>query len=208
SSNGSSAGASAPSTTVSKNNSGLNQVRNTVANSPGSTAPNGQHGPGRGQESRGHTSAAWWLVAIPVVIVVALGGLVGARLLVRRRRRSRRRDPTRDPAERITGAWAEVLDALAPFDTSVSALTPTEVTVEARKAAGDAEAPIRSLGSLVDLSVYAGASDDTSASAAWEMSDTAVIALRQAVPAGLRIRYLATGGPRRNDRLAGARRTP
>ena len=45
--------------------------------------------------------------------------------------------------------------------------------------------------------MYAGTGDDGAATAAWEMSDTAVLALRQAVPAGLRIRYLATGGPRR-----------
>ncbi|MDQ2723903.1 MAG: DUF3488 and transglutaminase-like domain-containing protein [Actinomycetota bacterium] len=208
SSNGSAAGASAPSTTVSKNNTGLNQVRNTVANSPGSTAPSGQHGPGKRHGGAGHSSGAWWVLAIPIVIVTALGGLVGARLLIRRRRRSRRRDPALAPAQRITGAWAEVLDALAPFDPAVSALTPTEVTVEARKAAGDAEAPVRSLGSLVDLSVYAGRGDDSSATAAWEMSDTAVIALRQAVPAGLRIRYLATGGPRRRDSPAGTRPAP
>lgn len=197
SSNGSANGASAPSTTVTKNDTGLNQVRNTVVNSPGSTAPNGQQGPGRGHGARGNRSQAWWLLAIPVVIGVAGGGLVGGRLLARRRRRSRRRDPALAPAKRITGAWAEVLDALAPFDAAVSALTPTEVTVEAGKAAGDAEAPVRSLGALVDLSVYAGTGDDDDATAAWEMSDTAVGALRQAVPAGLRVRYLATGGPRR-----------
>ncbi|MDQ2725922.1 MAG: DUF3488 and transglutaminase-like domain-containing protein, partial [Actinomycetota bacterium] len=206
SSHGPAAGGSTPSTTVSKNNAGLNQVRNTVANSPGSTAATGQHGPGRGHGGQGHASQAPWLLAIPLVIVVAVGGLVGARVMARRRRRSRRRDPALLPAQRITGAWAEVLDALAPFDPAISALTPTEVTVEARRATGDAEAPVRSLGSLVDLSVYAGAGDDTSASAAWEMSDTAVTALRQAIPTGLRIRYLATGGPRRSDRPAGDKR--
>ena len=56
SSKGAGAGASAPSTTVSKNDTGLNQVRNTVANSPGTAAPNGQHGPGRGHGATGHAS--------------------------------------------------------------------------------------------------------------------------------------------------------
>ena len=145
SSRGPAAGGSAPSTTVSKNNAGLDRVRSTVADSPASTASTGPPGPGRGHGGRGQSSQAPWLLAIPLVIVVALGGLVGGRVLARRRRRSRRRDPALAPAERITGAWAEVLDALAPFDPAVSALTPTEVTVEAGKATGDAEAPVRSL---------------------------------------------------------------
>ncbi|MDQ6782928.1 MAG: DUF3488 and transglutaminase-like domain-containing protein [Actinomycetota bacterium] len=205
SSNGSAGGGAASSTTVSKNDAGLNQVRGTVANSPGSTATNGGHGPGHGAGAQPR-SKAWWLLAIPVVIVIVISGLVGTRLLIRSRRRARRRDLALPPADRITGAWAEVLDALAPFDTAISALTPSEVTAEAAKAAGGAGAPVRQLGSLVDLSVYAGVGDDGTASAAWEMSDAAVSALRQAVPAGLRIRYLATGGPRRTtaDRPAPA----
>jgi transglutaminase-like putative cysteine protease len=206
SSKGSSGGAPAPSTTVSKNDAGLNQVRNTVANSPGSAAPNGARRPGRGSSRGAHPSGAWWWLAIPVVIVAPLIGLVGARSAARRRRRSRRRDPSLPSAERIIGAWAEVLDALAPFDPAVSALTPSEVTVEAGKVAGDAEAPVRSLGSLVDLSVYAGSGDERAAGVAWEMSDSAVLALRQAVPPGLRFRYLATGGPRGRDHPGGGGR--
>ncbi|MDQ6837962.1 MAG: DUF3488 and transglutaminase-like domain-containing protein [Actinomycetota bacterium] len=200
SSNGSPAGAASPSTTVSKNDAGINQVRGTVANSPGSTVPNGQYGPGSGAGAQGHASKAWWLLAIPVVLLVALASPVGAQFLLRRRRRTRRRNPALPPGDRITGAWVEVLDALAPFNPAVSALTPMEITVEAGKATSDAEAPVRSLGSLVDLSVYAGAGDDNSATVAWEMSDTAVAALRAAISPGLRIRYLATGGPRRTDR--------
>lgn len=181
-------------TTTDHAQQGLNQVRGTVAGTPNPTAPPASRVP-VGRRPPASAWSPWYLV--PIGAVAAAAGLLLTRVVLRRRRRARRRDPGRPPGERIQGAWAEVLDALAPFDPSVAALTPTEITAEAGRAAPEAEPPVRDLGGLVDLSVYAGRGSEDEAETAWRMSDTAVAALRRAVPLGRRMRDLATGGPRR-----------
>jgi transglutaminase-like putative cysteine protease len=188
-------GAGATTTTTDRAQQGLNQVRSTVA-TPNPTAPPRPGVPGGGRHPvAGGGWSPWYL--IPIAVVVAAAALVAGRLGIRQRRRARRRDPSRPPGDRIRGAWAEVLDALAPFEAAVATLTPTEVTAEAARAAPAAEPPVRDLGALVDRSTYAGAADGDDAEDAWRMSDTAVAALRRAVPPGRRLRDLAAGGPRR-----------
>ncbi len=216
SSTGSPKGGSTPPATINKADTGLNAVRGTVSDPTPSTTPNGRRGAGPGPGSSAHrgSSLVVWLLAGPGGLVVVVSALAAGRILARRRRRGRRRDPRRSPSQRIIGAWAEVLDAMAPFHPAVATLTPTEVTEQAGRAAGGGRTAVDELGVLVDHCVYGGVGGvgvggvgvgggggggggvgDTP-TRAWELSDAAVSALRHALPPGRRLRYLATGGPR------------
>ncbi len=182
-------------TTAPKGDQGLNQVRQTVDQHAGQTTPHGHHANGSAPvpAGRGSLGLLWWLV--PIAVVLAAAAVAGARLLRRARRRQRRRTQP-DPAERIRGAWAEILDGLAPHGVRTSSLTPREVHVATTLACEDAAGPVAMVAEAVDQAVYAGVADDTVAGAAWTASDDAVGRLRQAIPLGLRLRYLITGGPR------------
>ena len=206
SSKGAGAGAGAPRRPRSTSSTpGLNQVRHTVADTPGDRRPQRPARPGLATGPPAtRASALWWLLPIPC------------------RRRGRRRPhrrpaagPPPAPARRRTrpGPGGRHHRGVGggprrPRPLRRSRLRPPSRPDPDRghrssgKAAGDAESPVRSLGSWWTERVRRDRRRRRAA-AAWEMSDTAVAVLRRAVPAGLRIRYLATGGPRRGERRGG-----
>lgn len=182
-------------TTIPATERGLAQVRQTVAAGPPATTVAGSptSAPGR-QQAAGGAGLAWPLIVL-LALVAAAAGVLGGRAIARRRRRALRRKAA-DPARRLLGAWEEVLDALGPFRTPLTSLTPSEVSGEAERVVASAGAPSRQLAGLVDQAVYGGVADDGLAAQAWACSDLTVRALGQAVPPRRRIGALLVGSRR------------
>ncbi|MBK5287970.1 MAG: DUF3488 domain-containing protein [Acidimicrobiia bacterium] len=124
-----------------------------------------------------------WL-AIPVLGVLALAGMLLISGLGRRRRRRRRRtDPV--PRVRITGAWAEALDACTVAGLPVSnALTPLE-QVDALGRHGAPPAALPPLRDLAGLYVDATFSPRPPTAEASATAWTAVTAVRHTLVAGV-----------------------
>jgi transglutaminase-like putative cysteine protease len=189
-------GGAGPATTVPVAQQGLNQVRQSVAANQSAPSVPGPPTSGLAPAPSGAASTGFpWVLVVVLALVAAAGLVVLGRILVRRHRRASRRAAP-DPAERVLGAWNELLDSLAPFRVPVTSLTPTEVSSVATELAPPAGDATRNLAELVDQAVYAGVADENSASQAWASSDLAVHALAEAAPAGQRFRGLLAGSPR------------
>lgn len=180
---------------------GLQQVRQSV-NQHHSTPTTVPH---RVPSGRGTTPAPTGLSGVAVALLavgallVAAAAFVVARLVVRRRRRARRRSAS-EPARRVLGAWAELLDSLGPFRVPVRGLTPSEVSAEAGRLVPAAGDPSRQLATIVDRAVFAEAADDGSAAQAWACSELAVRALDGALPRRLRLGAVLVGSRPSRDR--------
>lgn len=158
----------------------------TVPGSQGSTPPNGTGTPGSpnttpatptlapATTSSSSGVGAW----LPVVVVVALlvlviGGYVGAVLGLKQRRRTRRHQHD-DPALAVSGAWAEALDRLREADVVPrAAQTPLDLAATVPTGAGTATAgPMHDLARAYGAARYgAGAVASDDARDAWDSLD-------------------------------------
>lgn len=105
------------------------------------------------EEPGASTTGSRWLALFAAVVVSAATVVVLPALLKRRRRRRRLRASS--PADRVVGAWQEVVDRLVERGLEDrSLLTPAEIaTRAARYVADPPDASIASLGSLVTTAV-------------------------------------------------------
>jgi Transglutaminase-like superfamily/TgpA N-terminal domain len=172
---------------------GLAQVRQSVAQAQSSPTTVPTSTPARHARPQSNAgSGIPWPLFVLGGLVVAVVALILARIVARRRRRGRRR-ATPEPTGSVLGAWAEVLDALAPYRMPLSGLTPSEVSIEAGKVVPSATAPSRQLATIVDQAVYGGIADDGLASQAWACSDFTVRAVAKALPPRQKIGALLLG---------------
>ena len=193
--------ASTKPTTIPAAEQGLAKVRQSVAQAQSSptTLPTPTTVPRAPQRQPHGGSGVGWPWFVVAGLLAAGAAWVLARVLVRWRRRVRRRRAA-EPAERVLGAWAEVLDSLAPMRMPLRGLTPSEVSLEAERIVPAVGAPTRQLATIVDQAVYAGIADDGLASEAWACSDLTVRAVTQATPPRQRIGALLVGSrPGRGD---------
>ena len=168
-------------TTIPAAQRGLAQVRQGVASARSASSV----APASGQNQTHRPGAAGtgfpWLLTVLLAVVAAASGAALARTVSRRRRRARRRRAT-DPAARLLGAWAEVLQSMTPFGVPLTSLTPAEVSEQVDRVDAVAGGPSRQLARLVDQAVYGGVADDGLAAQAWACSDLTVEALARARP--------------------------
>jgi transglutaminase-like putative cysteine protease len=138
---------------------------------------------------------AWVWVLLAVVAVAALtAAWLGAVWLVAWRRRSQRRNAAA-AAERVLGAWDELLIPLGQAGASISGCSAPRV---AESAAGIVPAETQSVGQLAVLAERAlyDRIGEPDAATAWQLSDRARGAVAAAVPRRARLRA-AFGLPRR-----------
>ncbi|MHB1534001.1 MAG: hypothetical protein ACYC1D_05200, partial [Acidimicrobiales bacterium] len=99
-------------------------------------------------------------------------------------------------SERVLGAWAELLDALADYRVATTSLTPSEVHHQLAQARPEAAPAAGPLPAMVDRVIYRGSADESDAAAAWAASVPAVAALRSGLARRARLRILLLGPPR------------
>jgi transglutaminase-like putative cysteine protease len=180
-------------TTLDPGAQGLNQVRQTVADQPGHASSHGPQVPQPAASGPAAPSSGWsWWYVVPIVAVGAVGALTAVRLLARRRRRRARRTATA-PADRLLGAWSEILVALGPFELGVDRLTPTEVQAATTAISAEAAEIIGPCAARVDRAVYAQEASEEDATATWAAADRVVPLLEKIPPLGLRMRRLLVG---------------
>jgi transglutaminase-like putative cysteine protease len=144
----------------------------------------------------GATEDGWSTKSIATMVLLAALAVVAVVLLVRRlgrpRRIRRRRRLAPAPAERITGAWRDALDACRGAGLPVSgALTPAEQvrSLAAGGAPGDAVPPLDELATLHAELEYSGHPAAADASdRAWHAADEVRDAMAVGVGAGTRVR--------------------
>jgi len=145
------------------------------------------------------TSVPWVLVLAALVVLLVAAPLVAV-LVLKARRRSRRRG-TADPADAITGAWREAMDALTDHRVaSSSAETPLELAHRIPAVAGDETGPpLQVLARAYTATRYAGSPPPPErARSAWSAVDTLRRALDASGTTRARIRArLAPGTLRR-----------
>lgn len=123
------------------------------------------------------TGRAWWSIALVVLAVIVLvGALAAAATIVAKRVRTARLRNAPDPADRVAGAWADVLDRLAEIDGDDPRTRTVDEVVEATGATTSALAGLYRpvLRALYDD----GVCTDADAEQAWRARDRFVRACR------------------------------
>jgi transglutaminase-like putative cysteine protease len=97
----------------------------------------------------------WGGAVVALLVVVAIAAVIAILVLKRRRRRTRRSAP--DPADRVVGAWDEILDRLSEMRFPVaSSMTPRDVARVGQATYGMAAAdPLTQLVPVVSRAVFA-----------------------------------------------------
>lgn len=134
---------------------------------PGPENPNA----GNGDETSGIPG---WAVFV-FLVVVACGAAVAIPVVAKARRRRQRRHAA-TPAERVTGAWQELIDRFVERGlTGREEMTPRDVaSVSGSMVDGDPVPEVQPLGELVDRAIHAEEQpDDADALRAWELVDGA-----------------------------------
>jgi transglutaminase-like putative cysteine protease len=133
----------------------------------------------------GPSAGALLLLAAAAVAGLALGWVTAVRLLSARRRRRRRR--AAEPADRVLGAWDELLIPLAQAGTGLQGRSAPRVADSAVTIAGDEAHSVAELAVLAERALY-GEVGEFDATTAWRLSDRArrVVAAAAGRPARLR----------------------
>lgn len=154
------------------------------------------------------SSVPWPLVLAALVVLLVAAPLVAV-LVLKTRRRSRRRR-TADPADAITAAWREAMDALADHRVASSpSETPLELAHRIPGVAGDETGgPLQVLARAYTATRYAGSPPPPErARSAWSAVDALRRALNASGTTGARMRArLAPGTLRRAPEASKRRR--
>ena len=156
------------------------------------------------------SSVPWALTLVTLIVLLLVTPLIAV-LVLKARRRSRRRRAA-DPADAITGAWREAMDALADHRVASSpAETPLELARRIAGVAGDKTGPpLEVLARAYTATRYAGSPPPPErARSAWSAVDALQRALDASGTTRARLRArLAPGTLRRSHETSGHVPTP
>ena len=145
-----------------------------------------------------------WLRTVGLVLG-GLGLLASPLILVGllRRHRSTKRRTADLPADRLSGGWAEIVDAATDLGLkSEPNMTRREVSLTLADQAPDAALP--ALAAAIDYGVFgSGTPRDDYITAVWQQSGESIRALRRSVPMRRRLAYWVTPASLRRPALAG-----
>ena len=134
------------------------------------------------------------LLAAAAVTGLALGWVAAVWLLSAARRRGRRR--AAEPAERVLGAWDELLIPLAQAGTALQGRSAPRVADSAATIAGDEAHSVAQLAVLAERALY-GEVGEFDATTAWRLSDRARAVAAAAAGRRARLRRLVVPARRR-----------
>jgi hypothetical protein len=179
-------------------------------NLPPQPAPNPAPNPGSGVniavDDPSGSSVPWALMFVTLVGLLLAAPLIAV-LILKARRRSRRRRAA-DPADAITGAWREAMDALADHRVASSpAETPLELARRIAGVAGDETGPpLEVLARAYTATRYAGSPPPPErARSAWSAVDALQRALDASGTTRARLRAQLAPGTLRRARATGER---